>query len=70
MENLVNDKQYIGSSNNLRRRFKDYFNINHLLKNKSMSICRALFKHEYKNFSLEIIEYSEVGELLIREKHY
>jgi len=69
-KNLVNDKQYIGSSNNLRIRFQSYFNINYLLRNKRMYICRALLKHEYQNFSLEILEYCEVSELLIREKHY
>lgn len=30
-KNLVNKKQYIGSSSNLRRRFNSYFNPNHLL---------------------------------------
>ena len=35
-----------------------------------MAICCALIKHEYSNFSLEILEYFEVSELLIREKHY
>ena len=55
--NNINKKCYIGSSNNLNKRFREYFNINHLLKNKSMSICCALVKHEYSNFSLEILEY-------------
>ena len=35
-----------------------------------MNICRALLKHGYSNFSLEIIEYCEVSDLLIKEKHY
>jgi excinuclease UvrABC nuclease subunit len=29
-ENLTNGKRYIGSSENLTKRFIDYFNINHL----------------------------------------
>jgi group I intron endonuclease len=69
-KNLNNGKQYIGSSEKLRRRFREYFNINHLLNNKSMYICNSLFKHGYSNFSLTILKYCEVAELLIREKHY
>jgi len=56
-KNLINKKKYVGSSDNLRRRFQQYFNNNHLIKNNSMQICRALLKHEYSNFSLEILEY-------------
>jgi group I intron endonuclease len=69
-QNSINDKRYIGSSDNLNRRFGEYFNVNYLFRNTSMYICRALLKHGYFNFSLEIIEYCEVSELLIREKHY
>jgi len=68
--NSTNGKRYIGSSDNLNRRFREYFNVNYLLKHQSMSICCALLKHGYFNFSLEILEYCEVSELLIREKHY
>ena len=35
-----------------------------------MAICCALIKHGYPNFSLTIVEYFEVSDLLIREKHY
>ena len=45
-----NGKRYIGSSENLRVRFLQYFNTNHLLSNTSMSIYRALFKHGHSNF--------------------
>ena len=70
MKNSINGKRYIGSSDNLKRRFNEYYNVNHLLRNQSMAICCALIKHGYSNFSLTIIEYCEVAELLIREKHY
>jgi len=69
-KNLINKKQYIGSSENLRARFLKYFNTNYLLRNTSMYICRALFKDGYSNFSLIIIEYCEPSKCLIREKHY
>jgi group I intron endonuclease len=68
--NSINGKRYIGSSENLNRRFKEYFNINYLLKNNSMYICNSLIKHGYSNFSLIILEYCEPSKCLIREKHY
>jgi len=68
--NNINKKKYIGSAENLRRRFREYFNINHLIRYNCMQICRALIKHEYSKFSLTILEYCEREKLLIREKHY
>jgi group I intron endonuclease len=35
-----------------------------------MAICCALLKHGYSNFSITILEYCEVSELLTREKYY
>jgi len=67
-QNSINGKRYIGSSDNLR--FLQYFNANYLLKHNSMGICCALLKHDYTNFSITILEYCEVADLLIREKHY
>ena len=69
-KNSINGKRYIGSSENLNRRFSEYFNQNYLLRNKSMAICCALLKHGHSNFSLIILEYCLVADLLIREKHY
>jgi predicted GIY-YIG superfamily endonuclease len=36
--NLINGKRYIGSTDNLKRRFLQYFNTNHLLTNTYMYI--------------------------------
>jgi len=69
-KNLKNGKCYVGSSENLRARFLQYFNTNHLLKNTSMNICKALLKHGYSNFELTILEYCEPEKCLIREKHF
>jgi len=69
-KNLINGKQYIGSSQNLKKRFMEYFNINHLLKNNYMAICCALIKYDYSNFAITILEYCEPEKCLIREKHY
>jgi len=69
-ENTINGKRYIGSSENLKRRFSYYFYINYLLKNNSMYICNSLIKYGYCNFSFTILEYCEPDKCLIREKHY
>jgi group I intron endonuclease len=46
----MNGKQYVGSSDNLRRRFSEYFNISYLKVHKDMPICCALLIHGYSNF--------------------
>jgi group I intron endonuclease len=56
-KNLINGKQYIGSSVDLRNRFYQYFNTNYLTRDNYMQICRALLKYGYSNFSLTILEY-------------
>jgi hypothetical protein len=68
--NLINGKQYIGSAVNLTRRFREYFNINYLLRYTNMYICNALFKHGYSNFSLTILEYCKSEKCLEREGYY
>ena len=64
--NSINGKCYIGSSDNLKRRLRQYFNTNYLLKQNNMSICCALLKHGYTNFSLTILEYCEPSKCLER----
>ena len=51
-------------------RFREYFNINYLLRHNYMAINCALLKHDYSNFSITILEYCEPDKCLIREKHY
>jgi group I intron endonuclease len=60
----------VGSSVNLARRLREYFNINHLERNKSMPICSALLKYGYSNFSFSILEYCVPSENINRENHY
>jgi hypothetical protein len=43
--------RYIGSSQNLRIRFGQYFRVNHLESQNSMHINRALLKYDYLNFA-------------------
>ena len=66
----MNNKSYIGSSVDLKRRFLEYFNIKRLLRYSSMAINKALLKYGYSQFSLSILEYCEVDELMIKEKYY
>ena len=71
--NLLNGRCYIGSSVNLGRRLKGYFAIYFLesVINKGRSlICDALLKNGYSNFSLEILEYCEISEVIKREQYY
>jgi excinuclease UvrABC nuclease subunit len=51
LRNLKNGSRYIGSSQNLRIRFGQYFRVNHLESQNSMHINRALLKYDYLNFA-------------------
>ena len=68
--NLTNNKKYVGSSVNLKRRFLEYYNTTRLLRESSMPINLALLKYGYSKFSLEILEYCDIKDIMIREKHY
>lgn len=68
--NKVNGSKYVGSSNNIYRRLLQYFNTEYLLKHDNMVICRALLKHGYSNFDLEILEYCDNKDVIEREQYY
>ena len=69
--NLITGKTYVGSSVNLGRRFKDYYNYSSLINPKNkMLIYRALLKHGYSNFKLEILEYCNPEKTIEREQYY
>ncbi len=71
--NLNTGKFYIGSSLYLSERFKQYFNINFLLKQgltNNSKIYRSLLKHGYANFKLDILEYCGEDILREREQYY
>lgn len=68
--NNNNNKSYVGSAVDLKERFINYYNINHLIGNSSMLINRALIKYGYSNFSLEILEYCKPEERFERENYY
>lgn len=71
--NLVNNKNYIGSSKCLASRLSIYYSkkamLNKLSTRRSI-IYSALLKHGYDNFSLDILEYCEIDVLVEREQYY
>jgi len=62
-------KRYVGSSVNLGKRLSLYYNYNHL-SSKNMVICKALLKHGYSGFILEILEFCSIEEILDKEQYY
>lgn len=69
--NKINGKIYIGSSKDLGNRFIRYFNLAYISTVKNhLTISRALIAYGYANFIIEILEYCEIQELLIREQFY
>jgi group I intron endonuclease len=77
--NKITGSSYIGSSVNLTRRFRTYFdkacmqcNAMQFLKNSrhKMIIYKALLKNGYSNFILDILEYCEPASTLGIEQYY
>ena len=70
--NKINNKIYIGRSENLQRRFMEYYNISYLnrkVTNGNSRICDALLIYGYINFSMEILEYCDKNSLAEREQY-
>ena len=67
--NLNTGFTYVGSSVNLSKRFTSYYSYSFLAKN-NMVIYKALLKHGYSNFKLEILEYCAPKECIEREQYY
>lgn len=58
--NLYNGKNYVGSSNNIKRRVGEYLNPARLrieLRRGESKIYRSILKNGYSSFSLTILEY-------------
>lgn len=69
--NKINGKTYVGSSVNLTKRFKNYFNESYITRLKDfMIIYKALLAYGYENFTLEILEYCDPASILEREQYY
>jgi group I intron endonuclease len=71
--NTLTGETYIGSSTNLANRFKDYFsqkNIERILERSESRILRAIQTYGYSKFSINILEYCDSTETIIREQYY
>jgi group I intron endonuclease len=69
--NNTSGKSYVGSSVHLSARLYRYYSLAHITAQAKHSlICKALLKHGYSNFSFEILEYCNKGEVLVREQYY
>lgn len=70
--NISYGHNYIGSSINLANRMRNYLNISFLNKkrNINMPIVNALLKYGSSNFSVLIIEYTDLDVIIIRETHW
>lgn len=68
--NKLTSDIYIGQSINLANRFKNYFNLSYLKHKDNLVISRALIKYGLSNFSITILEYCEISDLVVREQYY
>jgi GIY-YIG catalytic domain/NUMOD1 domain len=67
------NKSYIGSSSNISKRLRKYYcpkYLNNKIIKYNSRIYRALLKHGYSNFNLEILEYCNKESLINREQYY
>lgn len=70
LTNKLTNDIYIGQSQDLTKRFINYFNLSYIKSKDSLIISRALIKYGYSNFSVTILEYCEISDLLYREQYY
>lgn len=70
IKNTINDRVYIGSSNNLYKRFNAHKNglLNKTHVNKAL--LNFSIKHGHDSLYVEIVERCSVSELLNKENHY
>lgn len=69
--NSLNNKSYVGKSNNLYVRLTKYFSSNYLNSNKNkMAICAAILKYGINNFKLYILEIIENETNLSEKENY
>lgn len=67
--NNSNGKIYVGSSSNLSVRLYTYYSLRSLAKS-NRPIDKALLKYGSSSFTLEILEYYNLSELLTRKQFY
>ena len=70
IRNLINNKFYIGSSNNINHRKSTHLYDLRNQKHRNIHLQRSYNKHKEENFLFDIIELCEVENLILREQHY
>ncbi len=70
LTNKLTNDIYIGQSNDISKRFKNYFNLSYIKSKSTFIITRTLIKYGYSNFSVTILEYCDKSDLLIKEQYY
>jgi len=66
--NNINGKFYIGSGDHLYVRLSDYFQFWYLYSRSGLYIVRALSKYGMYNFTLAILEFTDVISVIAREQ--
>lgn len=54
----------------MAKRFIKYYNLSYLKNRETLVISRALIKYGYSNFSLAILEYCDIADLMEKEQYY
>lgn len=67
--NLINNKEYLGSTSSAKKRLNTYFDLKTLAE-VNMPIYNAILKYGHENFIFEIIEYCQPNETIKREQYY
>lgn len=70
IENIKNNKPYIGSSNNIERRWSEHIRQLNKGEHHSIKLQRAWNKYGQNNFEFEILEECKIEELLNKEHDY
>jgi hypothetical protein len=71
--NTLTGDTYVGSAVSLSKRFSVYYSIksvNEVLSRSKSNILSALLKYGYSAFRLEILEYCEGSQTIVREQYY
>jgi hypothetical protein len=79
--NNINGKYYIGSAKDLRNRLARYYSLKELARTNNLihranpqGVCSpegaAIIKHKHENFSLYVLEYCDLDNLITREQFY
>lgn len=68
--NLINCKVYVGSSKDLVRRLREHRSYLKSGKHNNVLLQRSWNKNGETNFLFEVLEYCEIGDLIVREQYW